>query len=147
VYAPLPGFDNFLVSYVTAGGGLRYEICPLNDEKGSGRRCQAFGTQTDIWDRLYDLYEAYEILSLFPIGPLKFLHDEDSISRASQDYWRKKSTAEIMEDLQKNPISVRPDGTILNGNHRLRVLQERGIDIDSLDIPKQIVPKITFPDP
>lgn len=93
------------------------------------------------------MYEAYEILSLFPIGPLKFLHDEDSISRASQDYWRKKSTAEIMEDLQKNPISVRPDGTILNGNHRLRVLQERGIDIDSLDIPKQIVPKITFPDP
>jgi hypothetical protein len=29
-------------------------------------------------------------------------------------------------------LTVKPDGTIMNGNHRIRVLRDRGVDVDSL---------------
>lgn len=34
-------------------------------------------------------------------------------------------------------LKARPDGTILDGYHRVKVLKERGIDIDSL--PREVV--------
>ncbi len=38
---------------------------------------------------------------------------------------------------QKDALKVRPDGTILDGHHRLKVLRSRGIDVDAL--PREIV--------
>ncbi|MEX0784304.1 MAG: RHS repeat-associated core domain-containing protein [Dehalococcoidia bacterium] len=145
-YDRLPGFNNYLVSYWTKAGNLVYEMCKLNDEK-SDQKCAPFANGSNVWDKLYDLYKLYDIISLFPLGSLKILHGEDALSRASIEYWRKKSTAEILEHLREQPIKVRPDGTVIDGNHRLTVLRERGIDIDNLNIPKEIIPKITFPDP
>jgi hypothetical protein len=36
-------------------------------------------------------------------------------------------------------LKTRPDGTILDGHHRVFVLRERGVDVDSL--PRDIVVK------
>ena len=38
---------------------------------------------------------------------------------------------------QQHSLKTRPDGTILDGHHRIHVLRERGIDVDSL--PREIV--------
>lgn len=64
------------------------------------------------------------------------LRDSRSVSGGATTTFTWDIAAGLPVVLQKNPISVRPDGTILDGNHRLRVLQERGIDINSLDIHK-----------
>ena len=32
----------------------------------------------------------------------------------------------------REALRARPDGTIMNGNHRIQVLRERGVDVDSL---------------
>ena len=40
---------------------------------------------------------------------------------------------------QPGALKVRPDGTIIDGHHRISVLRSRGIDVNSL--PRVIVPK------
>ncbi|HYR77010.1 MAG TPA: hypothetical protein VEM96_14315 [Pyrinomonadaceae bacterium] len=40
---------------------------------------------------------------------------------------------------QSCSLKARPDGTLIEGHHRIKVLRERGIDVDSL--PREIVPK------
>lgn len=46
---------------------------------------------------------------------------------------------EIIESLrpgQSAALTTRPDGTVLEGHHRLAVLRERGMDIDAL--PREV---------
>ena len=38
---------------------------------------------------------------------------------------------------QSGSLKARPDGTVLDGHHRLKILRERGIDIDAL--PREII--------
>jgi hypothetical protein len=67
--------------------------------------------------------------------PLKPLHSESTLNKTTLDYWRKKSTDEIIESLkpgQTEALRVKPDGTMMNGHHRIKVLQERGVDVNSL---------------
>lgn len=40
---------------------------------------------------------------------------------------------------QQGALKVRPDGTILDGHHRVHILMERGVDVDSL--PRQVLTK------
>lgn len=49
--------------------------------------------------------------------------------------------ADIIKDLQsgEEPLLVKPDGTVMNGNTRLLVLEERGIDINGLGLKPQIL--------
>jgi hypothetical protein len=65
------------------------------------------------------------------------------LNQQSLEYWRKKSSEEIIESLKPgNPESfkVTPNGTIMNGHTRLEVLMERGVNVNSL--PKEIyIPK------
>jgi len=35
-------------------------------------------------------------------------------------------------------LKARPDGTVLDGHHRIVVLRERGFDVDAL--PREVVP-------
>ena len=66
---------------------------------------------------------------------LKPLHDDSSASKASLEFWHKKSTQEIVDSLKPgNPeaLRVKPDGTIMNGNTRIHILRERGFNVDSL---------------
>jgi hypothetical protein len=40
---------------------------------------------------------------------------------------------------QVGALKARPDGTMVDGHHRIKILRERGVDMDSL--PREIVPK------
>ena len=66
-------------------------------------------------------------------APLKPLHKVNKESVLQ--YWRTKPTTEIVESLKpggREALRVKPDGTIMNGNNRIQVLRERGIDVDNL---------------
>jgi hypothetical protein len=61
---------------------------------------------------------------------------EIGISRFSLEYWRQHSTEEIIDSLRpgkSEALKVKPDGRILNGNIRVKVLEERGFDIEVLE--------------
>jgi hypothetical protein len=57
------------------------------------------------------------------------------------EYWRRQPTAAIVASLypgRVESLQVKPDGRIMNGNTRIKVLEERGVDIHSL--PRDILP-------
>ena len=72
------------------------------------------------------------------VAQLRLIHDENSFDRSSLSYWRTKTVNYILESLSDaaNPdyeaLVVRQDGTVLNGNTRLFVLNERGYDINTI---------------
>jgi hypothetical protein len=72
----------------------------------------------------------------------KFLHPETSLSKAKMEKIQRMSTSEIIDSLKPGlpgeSLLVKPDGTIMNGNHRLFELQRRGIDIDKLNLPREV---------
>ena len=75
---------------------------------------------------------------------LKRIHSDETIkssNKSGYDYWSKKSTDEIVKSLrpgQEEPLTVKPDGRIFQGNTRALILQERGFDINTL-------PRVTLP--
>lgn len=72
--------------------------------------------------------------------PLRFLHSEASLSQVKLEWFRKIATAQIIDSLQPGQpgaLKTRPDGTVLEGHHRLVVLRERGVKIDNL--PRELV--------
>ena len=76
--------------------------------------------------------------------PLKPLHPESSLSPSTLQGLGKKSTPELIDSLrpgQPEALRVRPDGTMMNGNHRIKILRERGVDVDAL--PREIIPRDT----
>ncbi|MGA2113316.1 MAG: hypothetical protein ABSH56_01035 [Bryobacteraceae bacterium] len=71
---------------------------------------------------------------------LKFLHAEPTLNRVKLESFRNLSTDELVASLAPGgpgALKVRPDGTVLDGHHRLRVLVERGADIHHL--PREIM--------
>jgi ParB-like chromosome segregation protein Spo0J len=74
--------------------------------------------------------------------PLQALHPEGSLSHAKLLQYSKLSTQELIDSLQPGQpgaLKVRPDGTVIDGHHRLKILYDRGIDIDAL--PRDILPR------
>ncbi len=72
--------------------------------------------------------------------PLSRLHGDATITQGNAsgyDYWSKKSTEEIIESLKPGSkfgeLTVKPNGTIMNGNTRTKVLEERGVDVNTLE--------------
>lgn len=69
---------------------------------------------------------------------LKRAHSAETIRSSNKpgyDYWSKRSTGEIVKSLragQEEPLTVKPDGRIFQGNTRVLILQERGFDINTL---------------
>ena len=73
--------------------------------------------------------------------PLRLLHSEASLSRVKLDQFRRFSTVELIESLEPSrprALKARPDGTVLDGHHRLAVLRERGVSVDIL--PREVAP-------
>jgi hypothetical protein len=67
--------------------------------------------------------------------PLKPLHSEGSLSLPKLDVFRRLDTDKIVASLkpgEPGSLKVRPDGTIVDGHHRIEVLRERGVDVDAL---------------
>jgi hypothetical protein len=61
---------------------------------------------------------------------------EKGIARFSLKYWRTQSSEKIIESLRTGTIEslkVKPDGRILNGNVRCKVLEERDFDLNLLE--------------
>ena len=80
--------------------------------------------------------------------PLQPLHADSSLIASKLDKYGKLSDQELVDSLkpgQQGSLKVRPDGTIVDGHHRIKVLRGRGIDVDSL--PREILPKDGISDP
>jgi hypothetical protein len=77
-----------------------------------------------------------------PHLPLKPLHSETSLSPAKLAQMESLESDVLQHSLmpgQKDCLKTRPDGTILDGHHRIYVLRKRGVDVDAL--PREIVVK------
>ena len=73
--------------------------------------------------------------------PLQSLHPEGSLSHAKLLQYSKLSTQDLIDSLQPGQpgaLKVRPDGTVIDGHHRLKILYDRGIDIEAL--PREMLP-------
>ncbi len=74
--------------------------------------------------------------------PLKSLHSDTSLSRAKLGQFGKLSSPELIDSLkpgQPGSLKVRPDGTMIDGHHRIKILKDRGVDVDAL--PREVIPK------
>ena len=76
------------------------------------------------------------------LPPLKSLHPDSSLSPAKLEQYAKASTQALIDSLhpgQSGSLKVRPDGTMVDGHHRIKILRERGINVDLL--PREVVAK------
>jgi hypothetical protein len=74
--------------------------------------------------------------------PLKPLHPDSSFSAVKLAQMERLSTEILCDSLlpgQPGCLKTRPDGTILEGHHRIQVLRGRGVDVDRL--PREVVAK------
>lgn len=74
---------------------------------------------------------------------LRFLHPPDSLSDVKLAPLRRWSNEALTTSLQPgrpDSLKTRRDGTVLDGHHRLFVLNERGVEIDAL--PREIIEKV-----
>ncbi len=74
--------------------------------------------------------------------PLKSLHPDSSLSIAKLEAYRKIGTSGLIDSLkpgEPGSLKVQPNGTIMDGHHRIYILRERGIDVDVL--PRDIQSK------
>ncbi|HEV3263816.1 MAG TPA: hypothetical protein VG013_43675 [Gemmataceae bacterium] len=50
------------------------------------------------------------------------------------------TTQELLNSLEparSGALKARPDGTMIDGHHRVRILRQRGVDVDAL--PREII--------
>ena len=74
--------------------------------------------------------------------PLKPLHISSALSQAKLIQYARLSSETIISSLkpgEPGSLKVRPDGTIIDGHHRLAILKNRGIDVERL--PREIILK------
>lgn len=74
--------------------------------------------------------------------PLKPLHPDSSLSPAKLSKYGKWTDKELIDSLQpgqQHSLKVRPDGTMVDGHHRIKLLRQRGVNVDAL--PREVVPK------
>jgi hypothetical protein len=67
--------------------------------------------------------------------PLRFLHLESSLNSVKLDQFRRLSSDVLKSSLLpglRDSLKARPDGTVLDGHHRITILIERGEDADQL---------------
>ncbi len=75
-----------------------------------------------------------------PDPPLKFLHPHSVLNKLKLAQIESLTTEAIILSLQPGCatcLKARPDGTVLDGHHRLFVLRSRGENIDSL--PRKVL--------
>ncbi len=83
---------------------------------------------------------AWEGSKLMSLPPLKPLHKEDYLIKTKLDGYDKIATEKLIESLRPGlvgSLKARPDGTIIDGHHRIKVLRGRGVDVDAL--PREVI--------
>ena len=76
--------------------------------------------------------------------PLRSLHPDTSLVQSKLADFHKVPSDALKNSLalgQSHCLKTRPDGTILDGHHRICVLRSRGENVDEL--PREIVAKET----
>ena len=71
---------------------------------------------------------------------LILLHNAASLNAVKLAVFRRISTSELTASLipgQPGALKARPDGTLLDGHHRVTILIERGVNINLL--PRDII--------
>lgn len=74
--------------------------------------------------------------------PLQALHAPESLNRVKLAQMERLATDTLLASLapgQEGCLKTRPDGTILDGHHRVHVLRGRDVDVDSL--PREVMEK------
>lgn len=74
--------------------------------------------------------------------PLQPLHLSSALSQVKLNHYAKLTNAELLRSLepgQVGALKTRPDGTVIDGHHRIAVLRERGVDVNQL--PREVLPK------
>ena len=74
--------------------------------------------------------------------PLRFLHPDETLSKVKLAQMQRMTTEHLKETLmpgQRDCLKARPDGTVLDGHHRVYVLRTRGVEVDRL--PREIIIK------
>jgi hypothetical protein len=74
--------------------------------------------------------------------PLKSLHSESFLNPAKLAQYDRLTTEVLLASLaleEKGCLKTRPDGTILDGHHRIHILRMRGIEVDTL--PREVLEK------
>ena len=74
--------------------------------------------------------------------PLKPLHPDSALNTGKLAKMERLSTEALLASLPpglRECLKTRPDGTILDGHHRIQILRQRGVDVDGL--PRDIVVK------
>jgi hypothetical protein len=75
-------------------------------------------------------------------APLKALHLDSSLNEGKLAKFERLSTDVLLASLVpglEGCLKTRPDGTILDGHHRIHILRQRGVDVDGL--PRDFVAK------
>jgi len=73
---------------------------------------------------------------------LQPLHLTSVLSQAKLNQYARLTNEALIRSLepgQPGSLKVRPDGTIIDGHHRVNILRSRGVDVDNL--PRDIVPR------
>ena len=73
--------------------------------------------------------------------PLKSLHSDSSLNAGKLAKMERLATDILLPSLASGEccLKTRPDGTILEGHHRIHVLRQEGVDVDSL--PRDVIVK------
>lgn len=72
--------------------------------------------------------------------PLQALHITTALSQAKLNQYARLTTEQLKDSLMPGSpgaLKVRPDGTIIDGHHRVTILRKRGVNVD--DLPREIV--------
>ena len=75
--------------------------------------------------------------------PLRSLHPDESLNRVKLNQFDRWTTEQLLATLstgQKDCLKARPDGTILDGHHRIYILRSRDVDINTL--PREVILKV-----
>jgi hypothetical protein len=64
------------------------------------------------------------------------------LSQAKLNHYARLTSTELIRSLEPGQIGAlktRPDGTVIDGHHRIAILRDRGVDVDRL--PREILVK------
>ena len=81
------------------------------------------------------------------LPPLVPIHPDDRLIPSKLEEYRKLSTDVLIDSLRPGrpgALKARPDGTLIDGHHRAKVLRERGVDVNAL--PREVIAKTPIPD-
>ena len=76
--------------------------------------------------------------------PLRRLHGDRDLKQRTLEHFRAQRTDDIVRSLlAEGPekLKLRSDGLVLQGNYRIKVLEERGYDTSTLYEQVEVIPR------